>query len=222
VANSEGLKRLTESVDPYQACVIPSGVDAGFYSPGTRPADGVFRVLFVGRFHPQKNLPMLVEQFARAMRGSPGRELRLDLIGDGPERAKVEAKIASLGLQDRVGLSGWISRDVLLGAYRAADCLVNPSSGEGLPNVVLEAMACGVAIVGSRVAGNDTLVRHEVNVLLFEMSRPDELGDALARLAADPQACRDMGAHGREAAVAEYSWASVAKRYAELFTGTRT
>jgi glycosyltransferase involved in cell wall biosynthesis len=79
-----------------------------------------------------------------------------------------------------------------------------------------------VAIVASRVAGNDTLVRHEANGLLFDMARPDGLGESLARLAADPRQAREMGARGRDAALAEYSWSSVARRYAELFTGTKS
>lgn len=219
VANSDGLKRLTESADPYSAHVIPSGVDADYYAPGPQRADdGSFRALFVGRFHPQKNLVILVEQFARAVRASPDRDLRLDLVGDGPDRAAVEARIAALGLGDRVSLPGWLPRSELLEVYRRSDCLVNPSSGEGLPNVVLEAMACGVAVLASRVAGNDTLVDHGKTGLLFDWATVDALGDGLAQLAADTAGTREMGRRGREIALAEYSWSSVARRYAELFT----
>jgi len=223
VANSDGLKRLSERADPYDARVIPSGVDADYYTPGSaRPADGSFRALFAGRFHPQKNLVILVEQFARAVAASPGRQLHLELVGDGPTRPAVEARVAELGLAEHVSLPGWLTRQETLAAYRRADCLVNPSSGEGLPNVVLEAMSCGVAVIASRVAGNDTLVRHGVNGLLFDWSRPGDLGDGLARLASDPALRRAMGERGREMAVSEYSWASVARRYAEIFTGKNT
>lgn len=218
VANSDGLKRLTEKADPYRASVIPSGVDAEYFSPGAeRHEDQSFRLLFVGRFHPQKNLPMLVEQFGEAVRRTPGTDLRLDLVGDGPEHGAVADRIAALGLGERVSLLGWLPRDELLRIYRRSDCLVNPSSGEGLPNVVLEAMACGVPIVASRVAGNDTLVEEGRNGLLFDMARPADLGSALARLASDPPMRSRMGAEGRRMALADYSWSSVARRYAELF-----
>lgn len=220
VANSDGLKRLTESVDPYPASVIPSGVDAGYFSPGEAHAsDAPFRTLFVGRFHPQKNLVALVEQFARVAERVPGADARLELVGDGPERGAVEKRVAELGLGGRVSLPGWLPRAELLAAYRRADCLVNHSSGEGLPNVVLEAMACGLPVVASRVAGNDTLVRHGENGLLYDVRRADELGDALAALAADPPRRRSMGARGRAMALADYSWSAVARRYAEIFTG---
>jgi glycosyltransferase involved in cell wall biosynthesis len=218
VANSDGLKQLTERADPYPACVISSGVDSGYFCPGEPgPDEGGFRVLFVGRFHAQKNLVALVEQFDVAAGKVGCKAMRLDLVGDGPQHAEVEAKIAELGLHDQVALLGWLPRDALLKVYRRADCLVNPSIGEGLPNVVLEAMACGLPVIASQVAGNDTLVKHRENGLLFDVGRPAELGDCLVQLAADRALCKAMGARGRAMALAEYSWSSVARKYAGLF-----
>lgn len=218
VANSDGLKALAEKADPYPAMVIPSGVDADAYRPGApRADDGSFRALFVGRFHAQKNLIALVEQFAVAAGRLPGRSLRLDIVGDGPERPQVEARIAALGMQERIRILGWLPRAEVLDTYRASDCLVNPSIGEGMPNVVLEAMACGLPVIASRVAGNDTLVADGENGLLFEVDRPVGLADCLERLATEPATRRAMGERGRAIAVAGYSWESVARRYAQLF-----
>jgi glycosyltransferase involved in cell wall biosynthesis len=218
VANSVGLKQLTERADPYPARVIPSGVDCDYFCPGDPRADSLsFRVLFVGRFHAQKNLVALVEQFGAASRKLPGRALHLEIVGDGPQHGEVEAKIAELALQDQVALLGWLPREELLKAYRRTDCLVNPSIGEGLPNVVLEAMACGLPVIASRVAGNDTLVKHRDNGLLFDVNRPAELGECLAILASDAGLRRAMGLRGRAMALADYSWSSVARAYAALF-----
>ena len=97
---------------------------------------------------------------------------------------------------------------------------MNPSSGEGLPNVVLEAMACGIPVIASRVAGNDTLVRHLENGLLYDVAVPTELADAIERMAADEDLRKTMGARGREIALRDYSWSSVARRYAALFEGS--
>jgi glycosyltransferase involved in cell wall biosynthesis len=217
VANSEGLRQLTERADPFPAIVIPSGVDASYFAPlDAGQAPTAFKALFVGRFHVQKNLPLLVEQFARSLEKAP--DARLELVGDGPERSRVEARIAALGIGDRVALRGWLPRETLREAYREAGCLVNPSSGEGLPNVVLEAMACATPVVASRVAGNDTLVRDGQNGYLFDLVAPNGLGDAMARLALDTALRNDMGRRGREMALADYSWDSVAQRYAALFT----
>jgi glycosyltransferase involved in cell wall biosynthesis len=218
IANSEGLKRLTESVDPYPASVISSGVDAHYFSPAAAPkSDATFRTLFVGRFHPQKNVMGMVEQFAAAAKKLPNTPMHLELVGDGPERGAAEALIERLGIASQVTLRGWLPRGELLEAYRRADCLVNPSIGEGLPNVVLEAMACGIAVVASRVPGNDTLVKQGENGLLFDVRKPRELCDALVMLAQDTRQRNDMGARGREIALAEYSWDSVARKYAQLF-----
>jgi glycosyltransferase involved in cell wall biosynthesis len=217
VANSEGLKKLTERADPYPAIVIPSGVDSGYFHPAPRPPDGIFRAIFVGRFHAQKNIVALVEQFAAAANASSV-DMRLDLIGDGPERQQVEDRIASLGMRERISLLGWIPRAELLAAYQRADSLVNPSIGEGLPNVVLEAMACGLPVIASRVAGNDTLVRDLDNGLLFDVRRDEEMAQCLQRMASDEAMRRRMGERAREVAVAEYSWQSVARQYSQLFS----
>lgn len=217
VANSEGLKRLSERADPYPASVIPSGVDSEYFRPSPRAEDGRFRAIFVGRFHAQKNIIALVEQFAAAV-AKASIDMRLDLVGDGPERGQVEARIAALGMQDRISVLGWIPRAELLAAYQRSDCLVNPSIGEGLPNVVLEAMACGVPVVASRVAGNDTLVRHMDNGLLFDVRRDEEMAECLARMASDAAMRRRMAERARQIAVSEYSWESVARQYTHLFT----
>jgi len=218
VANSDGLKKLSDRVDGFPACVIPSGVDSAYFTPGEPSTDGgLFRALFVGRFHPQKNLVTLIEQFAAAAAKQREKRFHLDVVGDGPQHEQVAQTIENLRLQDRVSLLGWLSRDQLLQCYRRADCLVNPSIGEGLPNVVLEAMACALPVIASRVAGNDTLVKHRETGLLFDVKRPGELGECILWMAADPTARRQMGLRARADATANYSWTSVATRYAALF-----
>jgi glycosyltransferase involved in cell wall biosynthesis len=105
----------------------------------------------------------------------------------------------------------------LLEAYRSSDVVLNPSLGEGMPNTVLEAMACGVAVIASRVNGNDELVAHGETGLLFDLADADALGAAIANLASDDESCRTMGARAREVACAQYSWDATAAQYAALF-----
>ena len=127
--------------------IVPTGVDTDYFQPGPeRGAGNPFRVLFVGRFQKQKNLLFLLEQFAAMVQRLPTIEISLDLIGDGPLRQEIEAKVVALGLTERVQLRGWLRGTQLLAAYQGADCVVNPSLYEGMPNVVLEAMACAVQL----------------------------------------------------------------------------
>jgi glycosyltransferase involved in cell wall biosynthesis len=221
IANSQGLKEMSERADPIPVGVIANGVDADYFQPG--PEGGVggpFHVLFVGRFQVQKNLPVLLEQFAALVQRRPAIEISLDLIGDGPLRGELRARIGALGLTDRVTLHGWLGRRELLTAYQRADCVVNPSLYEGMPNVVLEAMACGLPVIASRVAGNDTVVRDQENGYLFGLDNPAVLGERLELLAGNRALGRSLGARGRAIALAEYSWGSVARNYVRLFTDT--
>jgi glycosyltransferase involved in cell wall biosynthesis len=117
-----------------------------------------------------------------------------------------------------VTLHGWLDRAELLTAYQRADCVVNPSLYEGMPNVVLEAMACGLPVIASRVAGNDTLVRDQGNGYLFDLDSPSVLGERLELLARNRALGRSLGERGREITLADYSWSSVARKYVSLFT----
>jgi glycosyltransferase involved in cell wall biosynthesis len=96
--------------------------------------------------------------------------------------------------------------------------LVNPSLYEGSPNVVLEAMASGLPTVASDTPGNRSVVRPDVNGLLFPLGEPSVLGAALARLSGDRPLAARLGATGRALALAEYSWRRAAESYLELLT----
>lgn len=216
VANSPGLAQKSERADPVPVRVIPNGVDTAFF----RPAEGAhaqapFRVLFVGRLHELKNVDLLLASLA-ALRDE-GIALRVDLVGDGPERASLEALCASHRLQALVTWHGWQEKDAVATLYREASCLVNPSKYEGLPNAVLEAMASGLPVVASDVGGNNDLVRHGETGLLFDLAKPADLTAALRAIAADPAEARRMGGNARAIAAADYSWQGVARRYVELF-----
>lgn len=219
VANSRSLADLSERADPTPVQVIPNGVDGEYFSPVHGPASDEFRILFVGRFHDQKNLPALFEALAGL---PPSPAFVLELVGDGPLRSELGALAARLGIADRIRWRGWLTKDQALDAYRRADVFVNPSHYEGLPNTVLEAMACALPVVASDIGGNNDLVSHGENGFLFAPSRSDDLRAALMRLSVDPDARRVMGAMGRQRALASYSWEAVARRYVDLFADAAT
>lgn len=219
VANDAGLARQSERVDPFAARVIPNGVDCTFFVPraGPRIGHGPTLVLFVGRFHPQKNLPFLLEQMARLHKSAPD-AWRLVMAGDGQEREAVEQLVRKLGLGKITTLHGWQDDKAgLLGLYQQADVVVNPSVYEGMPNVVLEAMACGLPVVASRIPGNDTLVIPGETGYLFEPGDGDALCAALRAIREDPSQARSLGEAGRRRAEAAFSWDEVARAYAQLF-----
>jgi glycosyltransferase involved in cell wall biosynthesis len=216
VANSDGLRKMAETADPFPVQVIPNGVDTEFFIPAQSkptPNERVLRILFVGRFQQQKNLPFLFRQVAQL----PTATFELHLVGDGPERQRLEELARELGIASAIGWHGWMSPAALPQIYQSADCLVNPSLYEGMPNVVLEAMACGLPVIASRVPGNEELVLDGDTGFLFDLREPAALVSALARLR-DASLRRRMGTSARDRAANFRSWTNVARRYAELFS----
>jgi len=219
VANDDGLARLSGVADPFEIDVIPNGVDSRFFVPrtGVGPRDGPTSVLFVGRFHRQKNLPFLLQQLAR-LHGTAPKGWRLDLVGDGEERVSIEGCMRRLGLADVTTLHGWQEdKNRLLELYQQTDVVVNPSLYEGMPNVVLEAMACGIPVVASAVPGNDSLVRPGETGYLFKPGDGDALCAALREVRENPALARTLGQNGRRRVQDDFSWDQVARSYIALF-----
>jgi glycosyltransferase involved in cell wall biosynthesis len=219
VANDAGLALLSSRADPFPVQVITNGVDSRFFTPNPTPkaADGPTTVLFVGRFHRQKNLPFFLQQMARLRAAAP-QGWRLALAGDGEERPSLEACVRHLGLTDITTWHGWQEDKArLLDLYRQADVVVNPSLYEGMPNVVLEAMACGLPVVASAVPGNNSLVRAGETGFLFALNDADALCAALQEIRGKPELARTLGRNGRRRVENDFSWERVAQCYLDLF-----
>ena len=221
VANSPGLKEMSERADPCPVQVIPNGVDTDFFCPPAirdeaehRP----FAFLFVGRFQIAKNLFYLFDHVASLRRSGVG-PFVLHLVGDGPQRDELQNHAKNMEIEDGLVWHGWVDKNRLREIYRSADCLVNPSLCEGMPNVVLEAMACSLPVIASRVPGNDAVVRHGETGSLFDLDKPDAFRTALREMMADPGRASRMGQKGRAWVLNDFSWRQVAQAYADLFSG---
>jgi len=147
-------------------------------------------VLFVGRLVQRKRAHHLLEAAGRLVRD--GADLQLVLVGDGPERAGLEALAADLGLGHRARFAGWLGvlSPELLAVYDAADIFCLPSFAEGLPLVIVEAMGRGVAVVATAVSGTPEIVVHERTGLLVPRDDVNALTAAIGRYLADPSVWR--------------------------------
>jgi glycosyltransferase involved in cell wall biosynthesis len=232
IANSKSLQRLaTMTADRLHRGVdmVPNGVDVDFFQPApTRPPpppQGPFTFIFSGRFVPQKNLFCLLDQFESLAAGRekeathPFAErsgaLRLILVGDGPEKPGLEKRITSSpSLSKSVMLYPWSSKEALRDLYRASHCFVNPSFEEGMPNTLLEAMACGLPAIASDVGGNSELVENGKNGFLFDIRDPSDLGKSMQKImrAFD---INSMGTFSRTRARRGFSWAASASKILE-------
>ena len=173
--------------------VIPNAVDVDAV-PRARHDGGPPLVVAVGRLAEPKDALTLV----RALAGVRGRPFTALLVGDGPDRASVEAEVRRLGLQDAVALAG--TRDDVPELLARADVFALSSRSEGAPLSILEAMAAGLPVVSSQVGGVPELVVDGETGLLVPPGDPAAMAAALGRLLADAGLRRRLGAAGRERA----------------------
>jgi glycosyltransferase involved in cell wall biosynthesis len=167
----------------------------------------------VGRLSAEKGFDVLLRAAAELVRA--GMDVGVLIAGEGKERRALEALIAELNLADRVRLAGYCPDPQPV--YEALDVFALSSLREGLPNVLLEAMALEVPVVATRVAGVPRLVRHEENGLLIEPGSSPDLAGALARLLRDSALSRRFGRAGRATVEAEYSFAVRMQKIAAIY-----
>ncbi len=139
------------------------------------------------------------------------------LVGDGPERAALEAHIDALGVRDNVDLAGAVPPEELRRRLQHATVFALPSLWEGMPAAVLEAMACGLPVVASDVNGTRDVVEHGVTGLLHPSGDVPALADCLRSVLVDDTVARALGQAGREAMTARFSFEAVLAAKAELY-----
>ncbi|MBP3960057.1 glycosyltransferase family 4 protein [Gemmata sp. G18] len=199
--------------------VVRCGVDAAFLDGGPIPPTAEPRLVCVGRLAEQKGQLVLVDAAARLAKS--GVDFQLVLAGDGPMRPQIESAIAAHGLGDRVRITGWLSNDAVRAEMVAARLVVLPSFAEGLPVVLMEALALGRPVVTTYVAGIPELVRNGANGWLVPAGDPVALAEALAEgLRTGTARLEDMGRAGVEAVRAAHDIRREASKLVELFTET--
>ncbi|WP_435747075.1 glycosyltransferase family 4 protein [Nocardioides sp. SYSU DS0663] len=190
-----------------RATVIPPGVDTSAFMPA--PAPTAPTVLFVGRLQRTsrwKGVQVLVDAFASIAAEVP--EARLRVVGDGDDVPTLRAQASSLGLASRVDWCGPLSGPDLVRAYQEASVVALPSltESESFGMVLVEAMACGRPVVGSRVGGIPHVVRDGVDGVLVPPGDAAALASALVGLLRDDDRREALGAAGRAAAVETWDW----------------
>jgi glycosyltransferase involved in cell wall biosynthesis len=214
VANCEEMKRhLTADydypADRIQVCY--NGIDTARFSPQPRQADDLV-IGTVGVLRPEKNLGLLLEAFARVQSLRPG--MKLVIVGSGPERERLVARSVELGISSRCTFEP-TTADVPA-FMRAIDIFVHPSLSEGLPNAVMEAMACGCAVIASRVGGCAELIEHGRTGLLVPPGDLEALTACLASAIGDDTPRRKMAAAAADE-MQNFSLARAAARMQSIY-----
>jgi glycosyltransferase involved in cell wall biosynthesis len=195
---------LQHGADPAKLIIAYCGIDTRHFSPVRRPrAPGApYRILSSGRLVAKKGFDVLIR--ACALLRDRGLDFRCVIAGSGPDEAALRAQVAAAGLGDRVTLTGKALLQEEIPAFMgsgdvyALPCVWAPDNDvDGLPQMLMEAMACGLPAVSTRLVGIPDLVRHEETGLLAESGDAAGLADALMRLEADPALADRLAEAGR-------------------------
>jgi glycosyltransferase involved in cell wall biosynthesis len=185
-------RMAAHGIDAQKISIVYDGVDTTLFRPGSKSEararlgmpDGLPTLLFVGNLVPVKAIDNLID--ACALLANRGLQFHCLLVGEGPLRHRLEQQARRRGLAERIRFVGPVANDLLPDWYRAADVLVLPSHSEGVPNVLLEAAACGTPFVASRVGGIPEIAHLGVCRLVPPAS-PDLLADSVASILEGPR-----------------------------------
>lgn len=227
VANSEGLKNLAlQTSSKLDIMTIPNGVDLTYFnreisenwpSPDVKSnsdTNTVVRLMTAGRLTAQKGIDTLLFALWR-LKSHLKNDFQLWIVGDGPLRETLEELTKDLQLEGHVFFQGWCNKLTLREYYESADIFVLPSIDEGMPNVLLEAMAMGLPLVATQISGSEELVEEGKNGFLVPPQDPEKLAEALGALIENDLGRQKMAGASKQKAL-EYGWKDVAVSYEEL------
>jgi colanic acid/amylovoran biosynthesis glycosyltransferase len=225
LSNCEHFKRrlLTLGFDPAKVVVLPSGIQCSRfrYVPRRPPADGRVRVVTTGRLVEKKGVEYGIRAVAKLR--AAGAPIEYAVVGDGPLRPDLEQLIRELGLTDAVTILGWRREPEVTEVLERAHLFISPNvtaanGDEDAPvNVVKEAMATGLPVVGTRHGGIPEMVQDGVSGFLVAERDVDELAARLGHLVAHPELWPGMGQAGRAWVEQHYDATMLAARLEEIY-----
>jgi glycosyltransferase involved in cell wall biosynthesis len=215
------LMRFSRAEDWPRIHVVHCGLSEEFKQATPTPVPDVPRFVCVARFVEQKAHALLIEAIARLAK--EGRDVQLDLIGDGPLRSSIESAITRHNLQDRVHLLGWQDSANVRRAIESSRALVLPSFAEGLPVSLMEAMALARPVVGTYVGAIPELVENKTHGWLVPAGAMDELTEALRQALDTPvERLSQVGREGRERVLQRHDAGREAQKLASLIMGAQS
>lgn len=202
----------------FEVRLIPNGVDlTRFYPPSedafTRERENTVVCIASLRF--EKGIDVLLQAWRLVMEQAQSSAARLIIVGDGRLQAQLECMAKALGIAESVEFTG--VRSDIPDQLRRGEIAVLPSRTEGMPNALLEAMACGSACVATRVSGSEDIIQHGINGLLVDAEDYEGLADALLTLLRDPKLCEKFRQAARETVEQQYALERIVERYSALY-----
>lgn len=192
--------------------LTPNGVDLSHVP--TASVRVPQRVVCVARLNWAKGLDYLLEAWPAVLTNFPKATLRF--VGDGEKRQEMEKRIAELGIGDSISFAGKVTHDVVLKEMSEAEVFVCPSLAEGLGIVFIEAQACGLPTIGTRVGGIPDIIEHEKTGLLIEPKNSEQISAAIMRVLGDRAFAAQLVENAKES-VHTFEWDKVMQTIDEVY-----
>lgn len=217
-------EKLTKRYSTARKKLQPVQIYNGINLPSTKPISTepeiekkIFTIGSVGRLAEQKGYTHLLAAIPQVLQRHP--EVTLVLLGDGELRSEVEAQVRQLGLENHVKIAGQVNN--VLEQLEGFDLFVSSSLWEGLPTVIMEAMAVGVPVIATDIPGSREMISHRKNGWLVAPAAPSSLANAINKLIENPQLRRQLSQGGKQS-VKKYSIQEIAKSYKNLYDSLLT
>lgn len=212
--NGEHLKQLAQRFEPgLRIESIPNGIDIEYYTNVKPNIHHKLNLVFVGRLTKQKGLESLLKALAIISDNKPETGIHLYLVGDGPQRVELEALAKHYKIERMITFKGWIPRDSLPGIYSQGEIFILPSIDEGLPNVVLEAMASGLPVISTSVLSDEGIVEEGITGFLISSADPRTMADKILYFLENPEQIKKMGLAARKHVEKHFSWQKAASEF---------
>ncbi|ABN56626.1 MULTISPECIES: glycosyltransferase family 4 protein [Methanoculleus] len=215
IALTEHMKDSMQAIYSRDVVVVPNGIDLNENAEReAERGDPGKRVLFVGRLHPVKGVRHLLQAMSIVHQDLP--EAKLILVGDGDEREHLETLTDSLGIRECVEFVGKVPHERVQDYMNQVEAFVLPSLSEGFPVTILEAMACGLPVVATRVGGIPDIIEDGTNGYLVDAMNQERMAEALLKVLRNEPLRKDISNNNREKAE-KYRWEAVAAELEEIY-----
>lgn len=232
-ANSEYTKNVIIAIENKLKCnveIIPMGVDTSRFNPD-KASDfkkffgAEYLILSVGRLVDKKGIKYLIMAMVDVIKNFP--HAKLIIGGSGPEKDKLEKLSENLGIKDNVIFMGYIENSDLPKYYASSDLFVLPSietkggDTEGLGVVLLEAMACGIPVIGSNIGGITDIIKDGGTGFLAQPENPDDIAEKIIELLSNGMARQRLSENGLIITQKQFSWDVVTKQFSNIYEGVK-
>jgi glycosyltransferase involved in cell wall biosynthesis len=223
--NSDDVKRITTDykISSSKVTLIPNGVDTTIFKPMTKSraknvlgiSEDNYRILAIARLEHGKGIDILLHAFAQVLKSK--KNVDLIIVGNGPMRMTLESLADKLGLQKHVLFAGFVPNELTPYYYNSADIFVIPSRDEACSIALLEAMACGLPVIGSRTGGIKDVIQHMVNGILFEVEDYQSLAFTLLKVISNEDWRIELGKNARKIAEEKYDVEKIYMKLIKVF-----